>query len=363
MHKIMVLASLNIFVFVTTASIPAGLSGAPQSATIQVNTHTDSLIGKDDLCSLREAIVNANNNDQSGSTDCTAGTAGLDVINIQVSGEILLAANLPTITDSLAVYGDQSGTSISGGDNYSVFNFSPSDEAASIILQDLTIEHGYAGLGAAVSKNSGSAEIRGCTIKNNRSTHAGAIYNGSGNMTIINSTIIENEAEAGVDSTGGEVYNGSGWTVTIINSTFKDNSAFTSGSTLRNSSGLMYVYNSIIARGLNSDNCSGTIINSGNNIDTGTSCGFGSDKGSLSSTNPQLGTLGMYGGPTETIFLLLGSPAIDGVVYNAPNSSPNWDQRSIPRPLDGDGDTIARHDIGSYEYGEPKALFLPVIIR
>jgi CSLREA domain-containing protein len=50
-------------------------------ATITVNTTADEATpANHGKCSLREAITNANNDDQSGSTDCSAGS-GEDTIN------------------------------------------------------------------------------------------------------------------------------------------------------------------------------------------------------------------------------------------------------------------------------------------
>jgi len=64
------------------------------AATITVDTFADEMASGG--CSLREAIINANNNDTSGSTDCVSGAAGVD--------EILLPAG--TYTLSLAGRGE-----------------------------------------------------------------------------------------------------------------------------------------------------------------------------------------------------------------------------------------------------------------
>jgi len=64
----------------------------------------------------------------------------------------------------------------------------------------------------------------------------------------------------------------------------------------------------------------------------------------MSSTDPLLGALANNGGPTQTFALLAGSPAIDGVTVNAPNSAPATDQRGVGRPQG------VRYDIGSFEY-------------
>jgi hypothetical protein len=61
----------------------------------------------------------------------------------------------------------------------------------------------------------------------------------------------------------------------------------------------------------------------------------------LNDTDPKLGTLGNYGGPTLTIPLLIGSPAIDAADSV---SCPATDQRGLPRPY---GPAC---DIGAFEY-------------
>jgi len=96
-------------------------------------------------------------------------------------------------------------------------------------------------------------------------------------------------------------------------------------------------------------NCGSTasnmILNGGDNLEDGTTCGWGAASGSMSSTNPLLGALANNGGPTQTMALLPGSPAIDaGNVANcivAPVS--NLDQRGFTRLLD------THCDIGAYE--------------
>ena len=60
--------------------------------------------------------------------------------------------------------------------------------------------------------------------------------------------------------------------------------------------------------------------------------------------DPRLGPLANYGGPTQTHQLLSGSPAIDRVP-----SCPPIDQRGVRRPSDGNGDGVARCDIGAFE--------------
>ena len=113
-----------------------------------------------------------------------------------------------------------------------------------------------------------------------------------------------------------------------------------------------------------SGNCSeSTITNGGNNLDSGATCGFSAANGSLSNTDPLLGSLADNDGPTLTMAPSFQSPAIDGVIYNAPNGCPAADQRGTARPLDGNGDGNVLCDIGAYEATSRYAIYLPLVIR
>lgn len=90
------------------------------------------------------------------------------------------------------------------------------------------------------------------------------------------------------------------------------------------------------------ENCTVELTNSGNNIQfpqktTGKWNDYECIAGQTA-VNPQLGTLGDFGGQTPTVPLLAGSPAID-----AGSSCPATDQRGFPRS--------GVCDIGAYEFG------------
>jgi hypothetical protein len=72
-------------------------------------------------------------------------------------------------------------------------------------------------------------------------------------------------------------------------------------------------------------------------------------------------TLAFNGGPTQTLALVPGSPAIDagGPVCADANGDPlSTDQRGKPRLVDGDGDGTAACDIGAFEFFPPVNSFV-----
>jgi len=100
--------------------------------------------------------------------------------------------------------------------------------------------------------------------------------------------------------------------LTVTNSTFYSNSGYGGG--ISNSGDLApaTLINTILANNFGG-NCNGTITDGGHNLDDGTRCGFGRANDSLSSTNPRLdpACLANNGGPTQTIALQAGSPAVN----------------------------------------------------
>ncbi len=85
----------------------------------------------------------------------------------------------------------------------------------------------------------------------------------------------------------------------------------------------------------------------GGNLESpGDTCQFHQPNDLASVPNAGLGPLGDHGGPTPTVPLLPGSPAIDSL---DPALCSATDQRGVPRPQDGNRDGIAACDRGAFE--------------
>jgi parallel beta-helix repeat protein len=222
--------------------------------------------------------------------------------------------------------------------------------AAPLSMVDCEVSNNHAtgssgtGYGGGIEVSAGSSNISRTTISNNTATgYSGGIHvQGSSTHYLINVTISGNTA-----TTGGGMTNTGGATTNITNSTIANN-LISSGTNygIVNYSTINFT-NTIVAYN-STYNCvsgGGTWTSLGYNLDSASTCGF-TQTGDLQNTDPQLGSLGNNGGPTQTQALPIGSPAIDA---GTNTGCPATDQRGAPRPY---GSTC---DIGAYEY------FLPTI--
>lgn len=195
--------------------------------------------------------------------------------------------------------------------------------------------------------NNGTFAVTSSTFSNNSTvgttTAGGGIANDHGTLTVANSTFFGNSTNGTNYGYGGGISNGGALTVT--NSTFSGNSAnASSGGNLFNS-GVLTLKNTILANSPSGDDCAssgGTITASGVNLVEDGACSI---PGALTA-DPLLGPLANNGGPTQTMALLPGSPAIDAADDAICAAAPvdDLDQRGVTRPQG------TQCDIGAYEF-------------
>jgi len=169
---------------------------------------------------------------------------------------------------------------------------------------------------------------------------AGVNNNSGGTVNITNTTISHNTA---IDE-GGNIFNNSSGDIFIDSSTIAAGSSQSNeGGNIydKDSSGRIFLINTIIANPLSGLNCAGEPVTSqGYNLETGNTCNL-TAAGDQLNTNPMLGLLRNNGGPTFTHAITTESPAFDTGNVTCP--PPGTDQRGIIRPQ------AARCDIGAYE--------------
>jgi hypothetical protein len=276
------------------------------------------------------------------------------------------------------------GLSINGGTvniNRSTFDNNGTTGGGSAIangngtlnLTDCTFTANSSGGGGAlgaISNNTGNTNITNCTFSGNSAGRGGALVSfGSGTVTVNNSTFTGNSATLGG---GGAIAFFSG-TTNLNNCTITGNMAVNSpnggaGGISNLGSGTMNVRSTIVA--LNSatgfsvfQDVSGAYVSQGFNLigKTNGSTGFtaatdrtGTETAPL---DPKLDPNGLQnnGGPTKTVALLFGSPAIDkGTRTGLPGNlvtdqrgtgfARTFDDTSVPSATGGDNT-----DIGAFE--------------
>jgi hypothetical protein len=347
--------------FFAGLAVLAFLAGSPASAaTFTVTATADSGPG-----TLREAIANANS------------TAGPDTIEFQLAAlpaTITLLTGELSITDGLTITGpgageltidannssrvfsvnsgataSLSGLTITGGNGAGIATGNGGGiyiaSGATVTLSDSTDSGNTAFLGGGIL-NFGVLTVTGSTLSGNRSTLSGGGIQNNNALSLINSTVSGNIAA----NVGGGILNTN--LAALSNNTVSGNSASVGGG-VTNFGVALAMKNTIVASNLSGGNCAGGMISVGHNLSDDNTCAFLT----ASDLNNPAGGAGLdpaglqdNGGPTQTIALLAGSPAIDAIP--APNDCTAVggapviaDQRGLPRPSPVGGNC----DIGAFE--------------
>jgi hypothetical protein len=220
----------------------------------------------------------------------------------------------------------------------------------------------FGGIGGGIASDAGgflgvptseTLTIRDSVISNNTaSLRGGAVYNATGLLTIVNSTVVANACTymgptgPCLCPGGAGIYNAMG-TARITSSTLAGNSAATAGGAITSLSGVTTLKTSVLASGTSGPNCyvgpSGAIKSDGYNLSDDASCsGALTGVGDRNEVPAGLSPMGLEanGGATPTISLVPSSLAVDAVAVEACEA---LDQRGVTRPQG------SPCDIGAYE--------------
>jgi len=205
------------------------------------------------------------------------------------------------------------------------------------------------GGGAIMTSLDQQATISDSLFLANTASYGGAISVDRTDVTATNVTFRRNGASVG---SGGAIESNRG-SLTFRNCTFSDDASEGNGAELGGTNEPVIEFENSIVSGPSSYSlCSEPFVSFGHNLATDSSCGL-TTPSDLIGLDPALRDLRDNSGPTPTLALLVGSPAVDagGGDYAA------TDQRGVPRPI-GPGP-----DIGAYEAdGDEPAKGLPLTI-
>jgi len=238
------------------------------------------------------------------------------------------------------------------------------NNSSTLTVTNSTLANNSANAGGGIWNYSSTLTVTNSTLANNSATYyGGGVYNNSSTLTVTNSTLANNSAYS-----GGGIFN-SGSTLTVTNSTLANNSARFGGGGIYNFRSTLTLNNSLLGGKTASSgpeifkDATSTITAMHNVIQNGAGSGIvHGDNGNQVGVDPLLDPNGLQdnGGPTQTIALMPGSPAI-----NAGNNALAVDAYGNPLEFDQRGPGFYRFvgtvDIGAFENQQPVAAMLASI--
>jgi hypothetical protein len=386
---------------VTLAVVLAALAFATQAqaATYTVGTTADTAAGAScssfpSGCSLRQLIEHENAVGTNDTIVVPAGSYSLihgqlaitQSTTIAGAGARSTSVTQQTTSPTSRVFAVQasassgieptvtiSGLAISGGRADSTNGFFGGNvlNTGTLTLSEDSIENGMTtnGSGAGISNDGGTLTVTHSLVALNGSAQtndSGGIQNVGNGSTPSTLTVIDSTIATNTSAQGGGIMSWSNArnTATVINSTITGNDGGTrnagGGGLLAADGGTISVQNSIVSGNtvdtpspgtlsncVQSGSPAGKIKSLGNNLESGTDCGFTS-AGDLQNTNPQFGSSSPQnnGGNTDTFALAFVSPAVDHIPAGAAGCG-GTDQRDVVRPHG------AACDIGAFEFVQP----------
>jgi len=348
-------------------------AGAVQTNYLLVNTAADSNDGSctSTTCSLRDAITAANIStmqDISFSPTVFAATPPATVPSI------VLGSSLPGLSGQINIAGPAASTApavssvtVSGGGSSTVGSIFTVNSGAQVSFLGLTIANGNTtGPGGGISNNGVLTVTNSSFNDNSAGGNAGGAINNAGTLVVSASSFIGNSASSDGSGIGGAIDNNG--TLTVDDSTFSANSS-NNGGAICNEDGIAAISDSTFSANSSGSAGGGAIFvfggavtatnnifvgNSGrvgagvanaatanlsdnvffNNVDTGGTeddCASCTSNTQAIAANPMLAPLGNYGGTTQTMLPLPGSPAICAGSAALLPMGLTTDQRGFPR--------------------------------
>lgn len=291
------------------------LDGSGQSVTLDGQSTVRVLLVDSGVQLMLKALTIAH-----GSSDFGGGLDNLGTLSItnstfannsaSVDGGGLFSNSSGNLTITNSTFSSNSAVGFGGG----LFN-----QQSTLSITNSTFINNSSPDNAAGLLNGGMATISSSTFANNSASNEGGGLENSGTMSITNSIFSSNSA---TDVGGGLFNNGP---LSISSSTFANNSASLGGGL--DNVGNLTITGSIVANN-GGGNCGETApSDGGHNLESANTCGF-TLSSDLVNIDPKLGPLANNGGPTQTLALLTGSPAIDA----GGSTCPSTDQRGVTRP-------------------------------
>jgi CSLREA domain-containing protein len=201
----------------------------PTYAAALVVTSVADTVASDGVCTLREAITNANS-DAPTAPDCPAGN-GADVISFSfaTTTTITLAATLPAITSAVTISGTgSSALTLSGNDSVRILQV---NAAGRLKLNSVTLRDGEVEGAAGANPGANGSVAQGGALFNSGTAELNDVVFLSN--TVVGGAGAANTAPAaagnGGDGQGGALYNAATGTLTATMVTFTDNAALGGG--------------------------------------------------------------------------------------------------------------------------------------
>jgi hypothetical protein len=207
---------------------------------------------------------------------------------------------------------------------------------------------GSTALGGALAVSNALLDLRMSTVSANVASTEGQALGGGIYLTAGGPHVVANATVAGNRATGTTARGGgidADTTLALTGATVARNRAKIGGG-IYVESGTTTLRATLLGLNLAPDgaNCSQNVASAGRNLVASTlGCAFAATGTDTTGRGPRLGTLGAHGGPTATIPLRKGSPALNAI----PKAECPFarDQRGVKRPKPKGG----RCDIGAYE--------------